>query len=216
MPLQHSKTPLVYLITQGAAANDNFSIESERILDLIKAAVEAKISLVQIREKQLNARLLFDLVRRAASITKNSETALLVNDRADVALAANADGVHLTANSLSTKIIRHNFGEDFIVGVSAHSLADVLKAKKQSANFAVFSPIFSTPNKGEPQGLERLREICREAGEFPIIALGGVDETNFESALTVGARGAAAIRSLNDVERLSRFARSAREFKNSR
>jgi thiamine-phosphate pyrophosphorylase len=216
MPLQHNKTPLVYLITKGAATNDNFSIESERILDLIKAAVEAKISLVQIREKQLNARLVFDLVCRAALITKNSETALLVNDRADVAFAANADGVHLTANSLSAKIIRQIFPSNFIVGVSTHSLADVLNAKNQSADFATFSPIFSTPNKGEPQGLERLREICREAQKFPIIALGGVDESNFTDALAVGARGVAAIRSFNDVERLSRFARTAREFKNSR
>ena len=216
MPLQHSKTPLVYLITQGATTNDNFSIESKRILDLIKAAVEAKISLVQIREKQLNARLLFDLVCRAALITKNSETALLVNDRADIALAAKADGVHLTANSLSAKIIRQNFPANFIVGISAHSLADVLQAKNEAADFATFSPIFSTPNKGEPQGLKKLGKVCAEAREFPIIALGGIDETNFESALAVGARGAAAIRSFNDVERLSRFAGKAREFKNSR
>ena len=216
MPLQHNKTPLVYLITQGAATNDNFLIESERILDLIKAAVDAKISHIQIREKQLNARLLFDLARRAALITKNSETALLVNDRADVALAANADGAHLTANSLSVKIIRQSFSLNFIIGISAHSLADVLNAKNESADFATFSPIFSTPNKGEPQGLEKLREVCREAGEFPIIALGGVDESNFESALAVGGRGVAAIRSFNDVERLSRFAERARKFENCR
>lgn len=216
MLLQQIKTPLIYLITRGATTNDNFPLASERILDLITAAVTAKVSLIQIREKQLNARLLFDLVKRAAAIAKNSETALLVNDRADVALAANADGVHLTANSLSAKVIRQNFPASFIVGVSTHSLADVLQAKNDAADFAVFSPIFSTPNKGEPQGLEKLREICREAREFPVIALGGVDESNFESALTAGARGVAAIRSFNDVERLSRFAGKARKFKNSR
>ena len=183
---------------------------------MIKAAVTAKVSLVQIREKQLNARLLFDLVKHAALITENSETALLVNDRADVALAANADGVHLTANSLSAKIIRQNFDGNFIIGVSTHSLADVLNAKNDSADFATFSPIFPTPNKGEPQGLAKLREVCNKAQQFPIIALGGVDESNFTDALAVGARGIAAIRSFNDVERLSRFAGTAREFKNSR
>lgn len=185
-------------------------------MDLIKSAVEAEISLVQIREKQLSARCVFELAGKASQITRNTATKLLINDRADIALAADADGVHLTADSLSAKIIRRNFPKNFIIGASAHTLEDVLRAKNEAADFATFSPIFSTPNKGEPQGSGKLREVCAAAKPFPVIALGGVDETNFESALKVGAQGVAAIRLFNDVERLFRFAGKAREFESPR
>lgn len=208
--------PLIYLITAGEATGNNFSEASRRILDLIKAAVEAEISLVQIREKQLPARLLFEFSKAASQITRNTETKLLVNDRADIAFAANADGAHLTARSLSAKIIRRNFPENFIIGASAHTLEDVLRAKNEAADFAVFSPVFSTPNKGAPQGLEKLREVCAAAKPFPVIALGGIDEINYESALKAGAQGVAAIRLFNDVERLFRFKGKAREFEITR
>jgi thiamine-phosphate pyrophosphorylase len=214
--LPFSSKPLIYLITTGAASDNNFSEASRRILDLIKSAVEAEISLVQIREKQLSARRIFELAVKASQITRHTATKLLINDRADIALAADADGVHLTADSLSANIIRRNFPENFIIGVSAHTLEDVLRAKNEAADFATFSPIFSTPNKGKPQGLEKLREVCAAAKPFPIVALGGVDETNFESALKAGAQGAAAIRLFNDVERLFRFAGKSREFEGSR
>ncbi|HEX9930138.1 MAG TPA: thiamine phosphate synthase [Pyrinomonadaceae bacterium] len=214
--LPFSSKPLLYLITPGATSDNNFSETSRRILDLIKSAVEAEIPLVQIREKHLSARRIFELAGKASQITRNTRTKLLINDRADIALAADADGVHLTADSLSAKIIRQNFPKNFIIGVSAHTLEDVLRVKSEGADFATFSPIFSTPNKGEPQGLEKLREVCAAAKPFPIVALGGVDETNFESALKVGAQGAAAIRLFNDVERLFRFAGKAREFEIAR
>src|SRR4028119_425728 len=124
--LPFSSKPLLYLITPGEATNNNFSDASRRILNLIKAAVEAEISLVQIREKQLSARRVFELAGQASQITRNTATKLLINDRADIALAADADGVHLTRDSLSAKIIRGNFPKKIIIGVSAHTLEDVL------------------------------------------------------------------------------------------
>jgi thiamine-phosphate pyrophosphorylase len=210
-----TETPLVYLITTGTATNDNFSETGDRILEIIRASVKAGIPLLQIREKSINTGLLFDLASQAAKITNGTNTQLLINDRSDVALASGADGVHLTSNSISAKTVRENFPENFILGVSCHSLQDVLRAKKEGADFATFSPVFATPNKGELQGVEKLREVCNAAVNFPVIALGGIDETNFESALQVGASGVAAIRLLNDVERLSRFAEKARRFQRS-
>ena len=112
----------IYLITEGKASDQNFSERNAQILDLIKAAVEAEISLFQIREKQLSARNVFELASEAAKLAKNSNTKILVNDRADIALAAKADGVHLTANSLSAATIRRNFPKDFMIGVSVHTM----------------------------------------------------------------------------------------------
>ena len=210
-----TETPLVYLITEGKAIADNFNETSERILKLIEHAVENRISLVQIREKFLTARLSFELARRAAEVTKNSETKLLVNDRADVAFAAGADGVHLTEKSVSAETIRRYFPKDFVIGASCHTLAAVLKAKSEKADFAVFSPIFPTPNKAAAQGIEKLNAVCSAAADFPVFALGGIDETNFEQMLKAGARGVAAIRLLNDAQRLSKFAGKIRQIENS-
>ena len=208
-----SSEPLIYLITEGAATAENFSAKKTEILALIKAAAESKISLVQIREKNLPARLLFELAAEASKVSSRTETKILINDRADVALAAGADGVHLTARSPSAKIVRRCFPPDFIIGASAHTLAEAENARDEAADFATFSPIFSTPSKtqyGAPQGLKKLRAVCENLANFPVLALGGVDENNYESVLASGARGFAAIRFLNDAEKLKNLAADLR------
>lgn len=198
------RQPLIYLITKGELTNANFVANQNQTLQTIKIAVQNKIPLVQIREKQLSARLLFKLTAEIVAIAEKSNTKILVNDRADVALAANAHGVHLTEKSLSATIIRANFPTDFIIGVSAHSLEKVLEAKNQQADFAVFSPIFATPNKGEPRGLKVLQTICEATKSFPVIGLGGIDETNYQSVIKV-SNGLAAIRFLNETENLRKL-----------
>jgi thiamine-phosphate pyrophosphorylase len=199
--------PLIYLITDGEMTAENFNEKSSQTLEIIEKAVESEISLIQIREKKLTAKLVFELTVKAAEITKNSNTKLLVNDRADIALAANADGVHLPANSLSTQIIRANFPPDFIIGVSAHSSEEVKKAQLEGADFATFSPIFLTESKakyGAPQGITKLREVVQTIENFPVIALGGIDETNFWEVLQI-ADGFAAIRFLNNPKNLRKL-----------
>jgi len=205
---------LIYLITDGGTTAENFCARSLQTLQLIEKAVEAEISFIQIREKQLPAKLVFDLASKAAEIAANTNTKLLVNDRADIALAAAADGVHLTSTSLSADVIRSNFPPDFIIGVSAHTLAETQKAKLAGADFATFSPIYATDSKakyGAPQGIGALREVVEAGGEFPIIALGGIDENNFSDVLRSGASGIAAIRFLNDADTLSEVVKKMRK-----
>ncbi len=199
--------PLIYLITGGDATEQNFNEKRTQILNLVETAVETRISLIQIREKNLSARSVFNLAREAVEIAKNSATKILVNDRADIALAAKADGVHLTANSLSAAIIRRNFPKDFIIGASAHTIEKTEQAKREGADFATFSPIFASPNKGEPKGLDALREACERLSPFPVVALGGIDETNYEAVLDAGAGGFAAIRFLNNAENLVKISK---------
>ena len=197
--------PLIYLITNGELTAQNFDQRKSQTLELIKIAAQNNISLIQIREKKLSTRLVFELAHEAAEITRNSDAKLLVNDRADIALAANADGVHLTSRSLSCKTIRRNFPKDFIIGVSTHTFDEAKEAKKQEANFVTFSPIFTTPNKSEPQGTEHLREVCEKLKPFPVIALGGITAGNFPAVLKAGASGFAAIRFLNDAENIRKL-----------
>ncbi len=210
------RKPLIYLITTGELTTENFSANSCATIEIIKKAVEAEISLIQIREKQISAKMVFELAAKAAEITRNTNTKLLVNDRADIALAAAADGVHLTSGSLSAEIIRAGFPEDLIIGVSAHTLAEAVEAKLMGADFVTFSPIFATDSKvkyGAPQGTFALREVVVAVRAFPIIALGGIEENNFSEVLKSGASGIAAIRSLNSAEKLSEIVKKISSFK---
>ena len=154
--------------------------------------------------------MLYELTARAALLTRGTATRLVVNDRADVAARAGADGVHLTTRSLEAVIVRQSFGPDFLIGVSTHTLAEARAARDEGADFAVFGPVFDTPSKrayGPPVGLESLGEAARELSPFPLVALGGVTCENAASALTAGARGVAGIRLFADPLRLAQNVR---------
>ena len=162
----------------------------------MEAVVAAAVSLVQLREKSLSARVLYELTTRAAAIAKASTTRVLVNDRFDVARAAGADGVHLTSRSLPPSVVRSICGPDFLIGVSTHSLEEALNARTEGADFIVFGPVFETPSKriyGAPQGLERLREVTNALHGFPVLAIGGINRDNAAQCLSAGASGIAGI-----------------------
>jgi thiamine-phosphate pyrophosphorylase len=191
--------PVSYLISSGQTtpATTSSGKDFQDILKLIDAAVAAKIDLIQVREKHLSTKVLYELVACAADITRSSATKLLVNDRADVAALAGADGVHLITDSLPAAVVRQAFGSDLLIGVSTHSLDQVKAARDAQADFVVFGPVFQTPSKeqyGPPVGLAQLKQVCAKLNGFPVLAIGGVSESNFADCLGAGARGVAAIR----------------------
>jgi len=200
---QSQRNPLIYLITSGETtvqttpATEEFS----NILRLVAAAVAAKIDLIQLREKRLNTNILYKLSARAADITSGSSTKLLINDRADVAAAVGADGVHLTTSSLPPYDVRRTFGPEFLIGVSTHSFEEAGAAGRSGADFIVFGPVFDTLSKrqyGKPLGLGELRKVSSELAPFPVLALGGVTTSNAADCIQAGAAGIAAIRILNN------------------
>ncbi len=200
--------PIIYPITSGTTTAQTTPDDPQflNILRLVEAAVATEIPLFQIREKALPARVLYELTTRAAEITHGSKTRLLVNDRSDIARAAGADGVHLTTHSLPADVVRRIYGPEFLIGASTHSLQAARDAAKTGADFLVFGPVFETESKrvyGAPLGLEKLREVTRELGEFPVVAIGGITIDNVEECFAAGASGVAAIRLLNDVVELA-------------
>lgn len=195
--------PTIYPITSGATTAQTTPDDPQflNVLRLVEAAVAARVPLFQIREKALPARVLFQLVVRAVEITRGRETRMLVNDRSDIARAAGADGVHLTSESLPADVVRRIYGEDFLIGVSTHSLEEARIARIKGADFVVFGPVFETESKrvfGPPQGLEKLREVCSELREFPVIAIGGITLDNAKACLEAGASGIAGISLFNE------------------
>jgi thiamine-phosphate pyrophosphorylase len=162
---------------------------------MIRRATQAGIEMVQIREKHLGARELLELTRAAVRAAEGTGAKILVNTRADVAIAAAADGVHLPAGSMSPTEIRRAAPSGFVVGVSCHAAAEVRQAASEGADFVVFGPVFETASKriyGAPQGLERLRAVCR-AATIPVVALGGISIENAAACLEAGAAGVAGI-----------------------
>lgn len=199
------ESPAIHLITNGELTAANFDERLPAILDLVTIAKEVGVQLIQVREKRLDPRRAFKLIREVMTITRGSRTNVMVNDRADLAAAAGADGVHLTSNSIPPDVIKKNFPA-LIAGVSTHSSAEVKRASEAGADFALVGPVFATPGKGEPLGIEALESICRASTGFPVLAVGGIDESNFRSVIEAGAAGFAAIRALNDPERLRSIA----------
>jgi thiamine-phosphate pyrophosphorylase len=195
--------PIIYLITSGATtqASTPASEDFQQVLELVCASTRAHIPLVQLREKNLPARTLYELTALSVEITRGTGTRILVNDRADLARAAGADGVHLTTQSIEASVIRRTFGSDFLVGVSTHSLIEARAARDDGANFAVFGPIFDTQSKrafGPPVHVESLREAAHELSPFPLIALGGITRENAVETLRAGASGIAGISLFSD------------------
>jgi thiamine-phosphate pyrophosphorylase len=207
MPLNLPETPISYLITSGATtANSTPASEDFRqIIALIAAAVSERVSLIQLREKNLSARTLFQLTTQAAAVMRGSATLLLVNDRPDIARAARADGVHLTTRSLPVDVVRRAFGDELLIGVSTHTLDEARAAREGGADFAVFGPVFETPSKqayGPPVGLEKLIEAVNALRPFPLVALGGITRENAATVLHAGASGVAGIRLFGERQSL--------------
>jgi thiamine-phosphate pyrophosphorylase len=161
---------------------------------------------IQIREKDMEGRALVELARFAVREASVASARVLINDRLDVALAANAAGVHLGEQSLPLEVVadwRRSAGRpDFMIGVSTHSLEAARAAERGGADYVFFGPVFATPSKAEygaPQGIARLREVCA-AVTIPVLAIGGVTYENMFVCLEAGAAGVAAIRWFQNLE----------------
>ena len=208
MPQQTLTPPLSYLITGSATdrATTPRSAEFAHLVALVEQAAHAGVALVQLREKHLRPRVLYELTTRAVASTRGSATRLLVNDRADIARAAGADGVQLTTQSLPASVVRRTFGPDFLIGVSTHTLAEAQAAREDGADFAVFGPVFDTPSKrayGPPVGIAQLRAATAALAPFPILAIGGITRANMGAVMQAGACGIAAIRLFTDPQTLA-------------
>jgi thiamine-phosphate pyrophosphorylase len=213
-----------YYITDRRAFPGDDRTRRLRLLEKIAEAATQNVDYVQLREKDLPTRDLESLAREATNVirqlrTGNPElrTALLINSRTDVALATEADGVHLPANDISPQDVREMWkaaggtgperspGKP-LISVSCHSAEEVLRAAANRASLAVFAPVFGKNNAPgvSPQGLEGLRQAC--LAKIPVLALGGVTLHNAKSCLQAGAVGIAGIRLFqeNDIATIVR------------
>ena len=183
----------VYLIT------DRKRIGKDQFLNAIEKALQGGVRALQIREKDLSPNDLLALALEVKVLTQRYNAKLFINDRADIAAMAGADGVPLTEASVQASEIKNKFS-DLIVGVSTHSIEGARLAETQGADFITFSPIYATPSKasyGSPQGLDPLRQVS-QAVRLPVLALGGITLNRVPECLEQGAFGVALISDIWD------------------
>jgi thiamine-phosphate pyrophosphorylase len=191
--------PTLYLITDRKASG------ARGLIPTLEGAFKGGVRLVQLREKDLSARELLSLAMEVKTLARRHNARFLINDRADIALLAAADGVHLTSASYSPEEARKLLGENRLIGVSTHSIEEALAAEKDGADFITFGPVFHTPSKsgmGEPLGIDRLKEAAQKLS-IPVFGLGGIDESNVKEVAAAGASIAliSAIMASSDPER---------------
>lgn len=201
----------------GGVGADLEDARGARLLERMRWAIETGVDWIQIREKDLGGGRLAELTRGVVvAAGAERRTRVIVNDRVDVAMAAEAGGVHLGRESLPVREVfswreREKSGRagltDFLIGASCHSLEDARVAAGNGADYLIFGPVFETPSKikfGAPLGFERLREVCAEI-RIPVLAIGGISLVNAAKCFEAGAAGIAAIRLFQEVESVQKL-----------
>ena len=174
---------------------DRHSLTDESLLNAIARSLRNGVTWIQIREKDLSARELFDLVAAARRLPNPHGTKFIVNTRTDVALAAGADGVHFPSGSPEPRRWRGIVPAGFLLGASCHTLEELAAAESEGATYAVYGPIFAPLSKVSaltPVGLSGLGAASRQVS-IPVLALGGVTRENADSCIAAGAQGVAGI-----------------------
>ena len=179
----------LYLVTDRRLSLGRSTVE------VVAAAVSGGVTCVQLREKHCSTREFLEEARRVRELLVGTGVPLIINDRLDVALAVAADGVHLGQNDKHISDARRLVGERLVIGISAESVADAIRAEAEGADYIGVSPVFTTPTKMDtapPLGLEGLREI-RRAVSLPLVAIGSIRHDNAAEVLRAGADGLAVV-----------------------
>jgi thiamine-phosphate pyrophosphorylase len=179
----------LYLVTNRKA------LELEEFLNIIRASIEGGVRIVQLREKDSSAREMITIGKKLLSVLKPLGIPLIINDRVDVAHAIGARGVHLGQSDLRVEEARAILGEKAIIGLSVETLEQATVAMEEDVDYLAASPLFHTKTKadcGNPWGLEGLKQLCA-VSKYPVIAIGGIDETNAKQIIECGAAGVAVV-----------------------
>ncbi len=181
--------PSLYLVTDPDLTG------GRTIPDIVRSAVIGGVTMVQLREKTASTRAFMEKAEAVQDAIRGKGIPLIINDRVDVALAVDADGVHLGSDDMPYEKARSILGREAIIGVSVETLEEAEEMSGSGVDYFGVSPIFATgtkPDHAPPLGLEGLRKIRKHVSE-PLIAIGGVDVDNAADVIAAGADGIAVV-----------------------
>jgi len=176
--------------------------------EAVRLVLQGGVRAIQLREKDLPIRELLALAQDMRSLTKEYNAKLFINDRVDVAIAVEADGVHLAHQSMPPEAVRRIVRDRMLIGVSTHTIEEAKAAEAGGADFITFGPVFFTPSKavfGHPVGLEYLKD-AKLAVKIPMFGLGGIKSGNITKVLDSGANGIAMISGIFGADNIQRAA----------
>ena len=193
--------PTIYPITDTRISGISHAEQIERL-----AAGGA--TLIQLREKHASPAEFFDAAEKAMNVALKRGVKIIINDRVDIALALQADGVHLGQDDLSPREARTLLSESAIIGYSTHSVEQAIEAIKLPIDYIAIGPAFETTTKLNPDavvGMDGLRRMRNAIGKFPLVAIGGINLANLRSVFDAGADSAAIIGALlSDTDEIGR------------
>ena len=202
------KLPKLYPVTDRRLSGLS---HAEQVARLIGGGA----TFIQLREKHLSPREFYQEAEEALRVARARGVKLIINDRADIALAIGADGVHLGQDDMPPEAARALLGEGAVIGFSTHSVEQAIAAARLPVDYIAIGPVFATTSKENPDpqvGLEGLRRV-REAVPFlPLVAIGGVTRENAPSVFSAGADSVAVISALLDRENPAEITRLTRDF----
>jgi len=161
--------------------------------------IEGGAKFIQLRDKYASPNDFYESAKEALEIARKGNVKIIINDRVDIALVLKADGVHLGQDDLPPEHARRILGEKAVIGFSTHNLEQVIEALKLPINYLAIGPVFNTQTKENPDpviGLEGIRRASDIAGDFPLVAIGGITSENFQAVLDAGADSVAVISDL--------------------
>lgn len=178
----------LYVVTDSAL------MSADTVEQSVEEAIRGGCTLVQLREKQASSLAFYNTAVRVREVTARWQIPLVINDRADIALAVNADGVHVGQRDLPAKVVREIIGEDKILGVSASNLSQALQAEREGADYIGVGALFATGTKTDAilLSMEELRKIRRLVRK-PIVAIGGINKKNIPLFAGTGIDGIAVV-----------------------
>ena len=185
-------------------------LTKKTVIEDVKSAIKGGVKIVQYREKNSDTKQMIEEAKEIKGICKKSNVLFLINDRIDVALAVDADGVHLGQEDMHYEYARNLLGNNKIIGLSAHSLKEALQNERIGADYTSIGPIYYTTTKRDakaPIGLKPIRELKGKL-KIPFVAIGGINETNIDDVLKAGAKNIAIISGIITKENVEESVRN--------
>ncbi|SHM19101.1 thiamine-phosphate diphosphorylase [Caldanaerovirga acetigignens] len=179
------------------AITERSYIGKRNLVDAVEEAIKAGITVLQLREKDITSREFYHLALQLRELTKAYRIPFIINDRVDIALAVDADGVHVGQEDLPADVVRKIIGKEKILGVSAKTIEEAIKAENDGADYLGVGAIFPSPTKpsSEAIGLEGLKRIKSNV-KIPVVAIGGITKDNAGEVIEAGADGISCISSI--------------------